>query len=823
MSATDPPALDRDKATAAPADHGLKGRTAWGAALALLLLFQLSLYVPWITSLPPDDLDASWLLLLHWAHVHRLAFGKDVVFTFGPWGFILQGYFPETYGFLVGGWALFTIALFGGLVELAKRLTPRRWAAALWMAAVIALAGSSPVDARIYAVSLVLLVLHFCADDRPLTWAKIVLVLAMALSSQMKFTMALTALMVLMTVSVETLWRRRRRAPWLLLIFLLAYLGLWLAANQPLGNLGPYLAWSWEVARGYTQGEASTNDRVTPALLFLACCLPLFVALGLIHPWRAKPAKRVAVEGPPLTAVKSLLGAAALAGVLLMIFKVGYVRHDEHEITATSALAVLWLLYAAAIWPRLPSRVGQILVGLGVAGSLSLAWYSQQVYGHRSLAGLLAETVTALPRRAEAAGQWMTRSSAVHEWYDQSVQPFRRHPLPVVRGSVDILPYGQDALIAEGLDCRSLPVLGSYLAYTSRLAQLNADFLAGPLAPGTILYNVCPIEYHYASQEDALALPLLLTLYDVEAYQQGLVVLRRSPHPRNFTLIPIDQHMGQLVPWQAVPQSSDPIWVRIGVEMTPMGKLRQAVYKVPPILIGIKTADGQVRVFRLMPYEAESGFLLSPLISDPLSLALLGGNDWAETSEKSRVTQIAVAVGTDSGKSSAYEPQYWMAFSRLQFAHRDLSQVPGIAEELRFRRLVSEFVILHADAVPQISSDSGKTVYLAPAACTLLVSLPPGKSIVHLGFGMLASSYREGKTDGVEFRVVAIRKVTPRGVEGDVIWRRRLDPLNVEADRGPQQVDLSLPEPAPGGLTLQTVPGPSHTASLSYWTDIQFR
>ena len=70
---------------------------------------------------------------------------------------------------------------------------------------------------------------------------------------------------------------------------------------------------------------------------------------------------------------------------------------------------------------------------------------------------------------------------------------------------------------------------------------------------------------------------------------------------------------------------------------------------------------------------------------------------------------------------------------------------------------------------------------------------------------------------------MAISQITPQGMQGAVIWSRRLDPVAVESDRGLQHADVALPALTPVGIVLQTVPGPTHTASLSYWTDIWFR
>ena len=47
------------------------------------------------------------------AFAERLQSGRDIVFTFGPWGFLFGGYHPATYLISVVAW-LFLPLCFGG-------------------------------------------------------------------------------------------------------------------------------------------------------------------------------------------------------------------------------------------------------------------------------------------------------------------------------------------------------------------------------------------------------------------------------------------------------------------------------------------------------------------------------------------------------------------------------------------------------------------------------------------------------------------------------------------------------------------------------------
>src|SRR6185295_18843820 len=84
--------------------------------------------------------------------------------------------------------------------------------------------------------------------------------------------------------------------------------------------------------------------------------------------------------------------------------------------------------------------------------------------------------------------------------------------------------------------------------------------------------------------------------------------------------------------------------------------------------------------------------------------------------------------------------------------------------------------------------------------------------------GLRRGAWRPGATDGVGFEVHVV------GPDGAVVaYRRFLDPVRVEADRGPQSLDLALTLAAPGEVVLVTEPGPAKDVKWdwSYWTDVR--
>ena len=86
----------------------------------------------------PEDLDLSWELVLQWAHLVHADFGRQIVFTYGPWGFALAGHSPQIFPWVVGVWTFFATTFFLAVWKLATFATPNRWLAAAWMFVAIA-------------------------------------------------------------------------------------------------------------------------------------------------------------------------------------------------------------------------------------------------------------------------------------------------------------------------------------------------------------------------------------------------------------------------------------------------------------------------------------------------------------------------------------------------------------------------------------------------------------------------------------------------------------------------------------------------------------
>ena len=785
-----------------------------------LLLLTLGIFVPWKPELPQSELDSSWEAVLHWAHGTRLTFGRDLIFTYGPWGFINQGYSPQTFGWIVAGWTLYATTFFAALIALARRARWKWWWAAVWIAVVLGLTSAhipGVQDAWIISIAVALLLVHFCVDARPITFLKLSLTFALALASLGKFSLSMLIAIVMTTIAAEELLRKK--LPALLGIYSLFMVVLWMAAGQPLGALPSYFRNSLRIASGFAQGGALYAPNEGREIFLFFTCGALFVMLVLLAhlPFRFRP-------GPTLQTRRGVLLLGCTALIVLILFKSGYVRHDGHAGIATVALALIAMVQAPALWAMIRHRIARWMVIAVPALCIAFAWHTQNRWFDLSLPRSFANVFIRFPARISSAIGLLTGHSSIGQQHQAEVHQWREsRVLPNVRGSVDVFPWAQRVVLANGLDYHPRPVFQSYFAYTASLAQLNADFFAGPNAAESVLFDIQSIDEHLPSMEDGLCWPELWARYELVDARRSLLLLQRSTTARAPRITQIVSTPAALDQWVKLPDSTEPIWAAIQLRKTLSGKLRDALYKPPQIYLELKSAPDRVTRYRLSPDTVRGGFLVSPQILDRMSFALLGSTQWADQLRDARVSEMRVTFGEDQ-RSSAYAPQYDLSFSALEFVHRDLSAVPGVTDYLRFREFMRQLQLIKADARPQtLALDDGRWILVSPHASQFLLATPGGSVFLRISFGVLPSSQSSAKSAAVQFRAFAVTRAEQGQLTATPIWADTLDPLKNAIDAGLKTRDISLPYPIPPGVLLEIAPADGENAALPFWADARFR
>lgn len=364
-------------------------------------------------------------------------------------------------------------------------------------------------------------------------------------------------------------------------------------------------------------------------------------------------------------------------GLLFIAFKGGFVRPDSHILMSGGMIAIAASLLA----------LGQAGVRGKIGAAVGLACWAVLDMSATSISLLELPTRIKTPVVA-AANMLMARlenaDTLTRLYTDSLTMITSQYQLPQLSGTTDIYSFGQSILLARELEWAPRPVLQSYSAYTPSLAAADAAFLAGPKAPQNILFSVQPIDNRLAALEDGPSWPGLLSRYEFADLRGDMAILRRreTSAPEPIAKTPITSgsfHLGEMM---ALPSGTAPVWARIGVSLTTLGKLVSAIFRPPILMITYRFTDGQQQAFRYIPGMGAAGFLASPVVTsthDFVSLTLPTADTYLAGKRPQSFT-----ISSDQGTGLL-----WNETVSVQFFHANIPTQPEVGK-LLFDRVQTE-------------------------------------------------------------------------------------------------------------------------------------
>lgn len=592
----------------------------------------------WLCSLsfpiaPSDSLDGSWQLVLGYAWEHGFIFGRDIVYTYGPWGWLTTLYFhPATYEPRVI-WEVLEKAIAAVML--------------VW------LAGNLSVLRRIALVAAALLLLPLFQDTLPmLLVAGLVLWCTGAESRSPASLTAIGALLGFLSLQKFTylllaacgsggliaLWlfrRDTRSLVWFAGAEVAALIAAWTAAGQPLLMLPLFLQRTGWIASGYPY--AMYWDESATVFRFGVLAGVLYLALVW---WRASR-ERVIV-------------ALVLTGCGLLSWKHGFTRADGHTFGF-----FLCMTFAGIAAPALSRVVSPVRTGLSWA----------------LVAAALAGSIAAVPEIMTNVGpllrlHWTENAHTLlnlrshRTQLEQSLAAQQSaHRLPAVQqavghSSVDQFGYEQAVLLFNRLNYRPRPVFQSFHAYSGPLARLNEASYLGDAAPEFTLTRLQTIDGRFPALDDAALLPRLVTDHDLVVAENGFLLLRhrRTPATLDGTMFASGRLRYGIEEHTFAGRDGRAIWAKIDAPLSWIGWLRAFFYKPPEVRLVVQDSDGAENSFRLVVPAARAGFLLSPVLADTNALERL-------LTHRSGVATRRVRVEIDPN-----EARYFLRRARFEFA-----------------------------------------------------------------------------------------------------------------------------------------------------------
>ncbi len=767
--------------------------------IALVLGLWLSLiHLP---SPPSTGLDPSWRMAVGYGAEHGWQFGKDIVFTYGPLGYLLAstnsgGLYLQHLVWQIGANLIFALCIW----SLGRSFIGWRKTVYYLYFFTFGIAYNDAVH------MIVILLFSFALLREPIVarrWLSALLAFGLAVIALVKFTNLMLAGVGVASVLGFYAWRRR----WIDFAviggaFSVSFFGGWAALGQSLANLPAYVINSLSVSSGYVEAMGIDESGAMLALgLGAALSLAVYFGLTLHRP-----------KDFPRSVALAVIAIAAL----FLNWKHGFVRADGHVLAHFIICLFFVCTFPVLLLDDGPLRrtKGFLLLASAVCSVSGLCLNSPVtlLYAPSTLNTRIVDSANSLlmihelPRNARAQ-------------FASAQKMFALPAIKAVVGSAPVDVFGNEHAFAilNQLNLRPRPALQGYAAYNERLEKLDGDFMASPRAPEFVLQKINgnTVDNRMPSLDDALATRYLYHHYSFMMEEREFLIWKRTPPDPALdqrTLLSTSKvRFGYII--KAADVGDAPVWCELDVRPSLLGRLRTFFYKPPVLHLSVTDGGGNKATFRLVRGQAQTGFLVYPHFMSNFNVV-----KFEEGGPGPRIAQLSVELPAEYRKY--YQRDIGVRFYQLPPFPRSMKKAGDRPDEVRYRLFSQIPTNVTTPYPPEVMQENGKDVMLTHPPSTLEFAIAPTTHHLRGNFGFISRAYEDANgTDGAEFIIEWIDATErPR-----TLFRRLLRPRDVPEDRGEQEFKIDLPI-GPGRLLMRTTAGPADNIAFdwTYWTDVKF-
>lgn len=540
-------------------------------------------------------LDLSWHAMLGYARENNLQHGSQILFNYGPLSFIESViYFDSIHRERLLYKAGFLLMVGIGCFWVLQ--IRRVWALLAWGGLILLMSTWRDV----YLLLPALLLCHHECRRQQGNAAQLALSVLLAFAAAfaclvkanaMFFTLPAIVLASTYRFTVRDFW------PVVPLCFVVSFVLLFGLSGQEVSGLFDFM-------RGYVDVSLAYNaDMGLPA------------PLAFHSAYLAGAAVVVATTLRFTSPARTVLGLLAL-GYLLVAYKMGFVRHGANPGASFLALAVLCVVQ---LWSPsvdfLGRRERQVMVAVAVAAASLCACIGAALNPQGDVLKPMVSGVETRIRYVLDPGYRAASDADLRSRHAMGLAEARSAiPFAGIEGPVDVFPFEFSLAYASGLPIASRPAFQSYFATSRHMSAHNADFLASPQAPRSVIFSVMPIDGRYAAQEDPLTLGAYRRQYQVDRQAPNALLLTRRASPLAQSELcrtsDVAFDLPLPVPWVGPDQA---VWAEMDVTPTWLGRIVSVFTGPPALRMTIATPMGSTD-FRYLREAGRTGFLLSPAL-----------------------------------------------------------------------------------------------------------------------------------------------------------------------------------------------------------------
>jgi hypothetical protein len=550
---------------------------------------------------PELGLDPSWAEGLVNATDNGRIFGKDVVFTFGPYHQLYTYQISSNLvPFLIGRWMLGLSA--GAAAVTLGRITSLSWGFALTISLWLLPSRNSDGLFGVLATLFVLGCLYL-RRTRSASLLLYLIYLGIILGTYTKLSFLGSALPAVAAGAVLR-WRSNEGWPsWPKIALCAASLIapwplLWILSGQPASSLISYFSnGNLDMVTGFSSSmqtiDAAQNWQPP------AYCLAVIVVLYFL---KDNITKHLSNRTKIWVTISSL---SVIAGVAL---KAGMVRHDGHVVTSafylfSFSVIVFALHQTSSLSPSEKNRSALLLIPMLVGLNLRSKHSFQSPLSKPERLVVNFKLLVGSSVRQHSRDYLATlRKLKLLELNRKS----EKLPIPL-GSSTDILPWDISDLTSQGINYKPRPIFQSYSAYTPTLQSLNATHFESINKPDFIVLRTGSIDERTPLEMDAPALLTISENYTLNSRGSAGSLILKIKEPKTTLstsllwkkalkgsdLSPDPKAEGFSTSWLMVKDLSRGSYLTISVKPTLTRKIQSAIFRSPPLMLEIKYSDRQ--------------------------------------------------------------------------------------------------------------------------------------------------------------------------------------------------------------------------------------
>lgn len=788
-----------DSAPSAPASARPSALDWTFRVLGFVVLVAMAFAMP---GFPSTELDSSWRMALGKFFVDGRQFGPEVMFTYGPLGWVMgKTYWGGQWASLLAWHAVLSVIFVAILYRLGFQLRGYR---RVFFFTYFFLLGLTYQDAMHQIMAVYAGIELIQRADKGWRWNTLAWIALLAALALVKFTNLVLCLVLVTLAGGLEFWKQRRwtalRVP---LLFVLAFVVGWALCGQNPANLPVYLKSSWEISEGYqdAMGFPCPTYQLVIGLVTALLALAYLAVNFLTHPDR----------------IRSAALTLAAGAVLYLNWKHGYIRADGHQVGFY--FVVLAVVVAAPLLLEDSARLAKMktalltLMGLlallgcefvlpGVTrGALGNAQYKVDQNVAFALGKVNPRKIYDGRVASEEAAADLIRTKAI-----------------VKNATIDVLGFEQGIVIVNHLNYRPRPVFQSYSAYTPYLARANFDYYASDQAPDYVLFKLQSIDNRLMTMDDADVLRLLVHRYTYVATDQGFTLWKRNPGPFDPKAIApkllrtVTIKRGEKLKLDDLAEDQV-LWAEVEYQPTLIGRLRRFFFRPPLVQLALTDNHQSETLYRLPRPIGRAGFIVSPIIDNMLEYMRAAGG-----TPLRRLSTLAVEVAPG-------EPAYCVQDEVKVSVYALPPSTAGQtffkdADKSKFNMFVDTPVSYNAFNPPNEDLIDQKKVMVMHAPSEMVFDVPAGATTFNGAYGFVAGAYSNGgKTNGAEFVIS-----WSDGNDPIILHERFMNPVVKANDRGLQTFSLRLPK-GTGKVFCRVNPGPFGEYAFDWtgWTAIEFK